>query len=142
MKLRIRDDSMRLRLAVSEVDAIGAGNAVTGRIRFPGGNQLIYSLRPDADCSSMTAGFDPAGSRLEVRLPMAAGRAWHADPLAIGMRAVLPMAEGAELTLLVEKDFACLDPGVEQDETDTFERPASGRPASGRPESGRPEFVQ
>jgi len=125
MKLRIRDDSLRLRLTVSEVDRIGSGQAVTGRTRFPGGSTLIYTLRPDAGCEEMTASFDPPAGVIEVCIPAADGRTWQADSAQVGLNARLRLADEATLALLIEKDFACLDPGVQEDQSDTFERPGT-----------------
>lgn len=123
MKLRIRDNSLRLRLTVPEVDAIADHRTVTASVTFPGGHALTYALRPDGTCQELEASFDPLRGRMEIRLPAAAGREWQADPQAISLRARLLLAGGDTLQLLVEKDFACLDPRLDEDQADAFARP-------------------
>ena len=54
MKLRILDNSIRLRLDRSEVARAGRGELVEGRTHFPGGRHLSYVLEigergPDAE---------------------------------------------------------------------------------------------
>ena len=44
MKLRIRGDSLRLRLTRSEVDAIGAAHSVSETMHLPDGSELGYTL--------------------------------------------------------------------------------------------------
>ena len=44
MKLRIRDNSIRLRLTRIEVDTVSAEGLVKARVSMPGGNGLDYPL--------------------------------------------------------------------------------------------------
>ena len=45
MKLRIRGNTLRLRLSRSEVDSVGQGKEVEESTSFPGGGKLQYVLR-------------------------------------------------------------------------------------------------
>jgi hypothetical protein len=49
MKLRILDDSIRLRLDRDEVEHLGAGGAVEGATRFPG-DSLSIPVEKDLEC--------------------------------------------------------------------------------------------
>ncbi len=53
MKLRIKGDSLRLRLTQGEVTALDTGGVVEEKVRFGGGAALIYRLR--RDCSGQRA---------------------------------------------------------------------------------------
>lgn len=55
MKLRLLDDSIRLRLSRSEVVAGGEGSIVEGRTRFPDGSKFTFALE------ALEKGAPPAG---------------------------------------------------------------------------------
>ncbi|MGB1699076.1 MAG: DUF7009 family protein, partial [Nannocystaceae bacterium] len=59
---------------------------------------------------------------LEVRAPLALVRQWN-DTERVGMERTWRQAEGAELRVLVEKDFSCLKPRDDGDDLDTFPNP-------------------
>lgn len=124
MKLRIRDNSIRLRLTRSEVDTVRATGVLRAAVRFPGGNAFHYAFE------SMPAGVTPTAvysdGELLVRVPESTIEAWaDSDEVSItGEQAIDPTEV---LRILVEKDFACLSPREGEDETDMFEHPEAGR---------------
>lgn len=120
MKLRIRDNSLRLRLMQGEVRQLRDEGRVAARAEFPTGGALVYvveaspaSVRPDAVLE---------GTAVTVRLPESMVRDW-ADSDAVSMRDELALDTGGRLTVLVEKDFACLAPRKGEDESDMFPNP-------------------
>ncbi len=116
MKLRIRGDSVRLRLKKSEVEAIGAGRSVVEQTRFPG-SVLIYRLDVTND-ESVSADFSQG--ELAIRLPRAAAANWA------GADEVSLLGDTGGLSVLVEKDFQCLAPGhhrPDEDDEDTYPHP-------------------
>lgn len=115
MKLRIRDDSVRLRLTRTEVDAFAAEGRVESRVRFAE-KTFVYALVHDASVARVAARFE--GDAITVYIPTSAARAW-ASSETVGIEA----ADGA-LRLLVEKDFACLKPREGEDDGDAFPHPA------------------
>jgi hypothetical protein len=125
VKLRIKGDSLRLRLTQGEVHSLALGERVEERTRFGSGQVLVYRLCDGGAAAAAEVSF--TGGVLEVRLPPAELRAWCAGEGAT-FEASLPHEEGV-LRLLVEKDFACLKPRVDEDESDHFPHPeaASGR---------------
>jgi hypothetical protein len=123
MKLRIRGDSLRLRLKRSEVEQLAAGNSVVETTRFPGA-EFCYRLDV-VDGDVCAASFD-AGT-LTVQLPSDAVRNW-ASGNEVSIHAEQSLARNT-LSILVEKDFACLAPGdhrEHEDDADTFPHPDAG----------------
>ena len=120
MKLRIRDNSVRLRLTQAEVEALRKEGLVSSRTRFPGGRSLIYEV--ESSPASVTPAAHFSENRLTIRLPETVVLAW-ATSQQVSMEGEQRLAEGEVLTLLVEKDFRCLAPR-DEDESDMFPNPA------------------
>jgi len=124
MKLRIRGDSIRLRLKVSEVSRIAAGERLTEKTHFPG-SVLTYCLEVSENRSIETTFSD---GNLIVRLPRPDVEEWAgSDQVSLVSEQELDGA-GA-LSLLIEKDFQCLEPGHHRDcadDEDTFPHPSAG----------------
>lgn len=117
MKLRIRGNSIRLRLTRGEVDQAGAGKSVRETVNFgPEGKSLGYVLEV-REHGPFTASFD--GEQIVVSVPMAETSEWAATDR-VGLE-----AESNGLRVLIEKDFACLSPRRGEDETDMFENPST-----------------
>jgi hypothetical protein len=62
---------------------------------------------------------------LTVRVPQLDIAGW-ADSDKISIAANQDLGDGEELTILVEKDFACLAPREGEDESDMFPNPRAG----------------
>jgi hypothetical protein len=125
MKLRIRGDSLRLRLTRSEVSELMAGKAVIERMRLGPGAVFEYRLATDAGTAAPRADLDKGA--LVVRLPVQTASDW-ANSETVGIEA--RQANGADqgLLILVEKDFPCLAPRPHEDDSDAFARPGSADP--------------
>lgn len=119
MKLRIRGDSLRLRLSQAEIARLRETGAVEDRIHF-GDRSLDYAL-VRADVVAPGARFD--GDRIEVAIPDGVARAW-ADSEQVGIEAEQALASGT-LRLLIEKDFKCLAPRAGEDDGDAFPNPGA-----------------
>ena len=121
MKLRIKGDSLRLRLTRGELDRFAREGTVEDRIRFGAGRALVYRLTRDARAQSPAASF--ADDTIEVRLPESQAREWcETDLVTVNGT---QRADGIELRIVVEKDFACLKPRADEDESDNFPHPAA-----------------
>jgi hypothetical protein len=123
MKLRIKGDSIRLRLSQGEVTKVAAGEAVEERTRFPGGVALVYRLRAAKEATQVGATF--AGGVVDVTMPKAMVAEW-AGTEQVSLSGDQALGDGGSLRLLVEKDFACLMPREGEDETDNFPHPKTG----------------
>lgn len=123
MKIRIRDNSIRLRLERSEVDLIRDMGVVSSHTGFPGGRRFTYSVE------SSPAGVSPAAhfsdNTVTVRLPETIVLAW-ATTEQVSIHGEQVLDDGEKLQILVEKDFACLAPREGENESDMFEHPEKG----------------
>ena len=123
MKLRVLDNSIRLRLTRGEVTAIGDDSVVRGRVRFTGNNTFVYMLesspttvRPEAHVSNNV---------LTVRVPQVDIRRWaRSEEISIQSEQLLD--DGDHLKILIEKDFHCLSPREGEDASDMFPPPETG----------------
>ncbi|MCL2723536.1 MAG: hypothetical protein FWD69_03775 [Polyangiaceae bacterium] len=125
MKLRIRGNSLRLRLTKSEVLRIGACERVEETISFGGASQsrLTYALIPSRDTKEPTAQFN--GSTVAVSVPEALARAW-ATGNEVGFEHSQAIGGGHSLKILVEKDWVCLTGRDNEDESDAYPHPHAG----------------
>lgn len=117
MKLRIRGNSLRLRLTRGEVVQLAADGACRETMQLAA-SALSYEVRTDLAAPQPLAVF--ADGLLCVTLPTAVVAAWaRTDSVSI---------RGADgpLSILVEKDFACLQPRDGEDESDMFPHPLQG----------------
>ena len=124
MKLRIRDNSIRLRMTQGEVADLRSSGVVSARTSFPGGRHLTYAvesspanIRPQAFLSEST---------LTVRLPETSVLAWSGSEQ-VSIAAEQPLDDGGQLDILVEKDFTCLAPREGEDESDMYPHPKAGQ---------------
>jgi len=118
MKLRIRGNSLRLRLGQSDLATLLERGAVEESVEFPGGSSLRYRLERST-APAPEAVF--AGDAIVVRFPAQAIAAWT-DPAEVAMVAECGAA-GRTLRLLVEKDYQCLAPRDDEDDGDLFPNP-------------------
>jgi hypothetical protein len=122
MKLRIRGDSVRLRLSQSETAQLAERGSVSDAIGFAAGNELEYRIEMAAVASIVTA-FD--GGRIVVTVPEPLLRTWL-EPAEVSISAELELEPGRRLRILIEKDFACLAPREGEDDSDSFPNPGAG----------------
>ena len=123
MKLRIRGDSIRYRLKIGEVQRLAAGESLIEKTHFPG-SILTYGLEVSGN-DAMEAQF--ADSRLVVRLPMIDVQKWAGSD-EVSLVSEQNLGEAGTLSLLIEKDFKCLEPGHHRDcaeDEDTFPHPGA-----------------
>jgi len=121
MKLRIRGDSIRLRLKRGEVDQIAEGASIVEETHFP---NAVLTFRLDiSENDDVSASFD--NGALVVSLPKSRVLDWAStDEVSLVAEQALPGA--GSLSLLIEKDFSCLEPGHHRDcgdDADTFPHP-------------------
>lgn len=115
MKLRILNDSIRLRLSQTEVDIFGEKGCVSAEIAF-GNNRLKYTVAALADTKDVTANF--ANNEIIVGIPSEMADKWM-DPTEVGFE----NKDQSQMRILVEKDFQCLHKRPGEDESDSFPNP-------------------
>ena len=120
MKLRIKGNSLRLRISQQEMAALLRNGEIEETIRFGSAADanLTYALRLAA--SPQDIGLDYRAQRVTILLSTAAATRWsRTDDVGIYGDSESGVA------LLVEKDYACLDGDDPQDE-DAFPNPKAG----------------
>ncbi len=123
MKLRVRDSSIRLRLTRSEVELVRTDGLVRGRVPFDGRNSFDYVL--ESSPATVKPEAHISNNVLTVRIPEAEILSWaNSDEVSISASQILD--GGDQLSILVEKDFACLSPREGEDEADMYPHPEAG----------------
>lgn len=120
MKLRIKGNSVRLRLMQSEVATFQKTGKVSEMIDF-GTNTLVYQIQKTEN-DTIKATFE--NQTITVFIPNETGQSW-ANSNQIGIEAALSL-EGKVLKILVEKDFKCLTDRPSEDESDAYPHPKEG----------------
>jgi len=120
MKLRIRGDSIRIRVSQLELSEIAERGRVHDTIHFGDGVGLTYLLESDAAARTPHARY--AADVISVVLPAATVRRW-ANSNQVSIEGEQALDGGETLRILVEKDFACLQPRPGEDESDMFPNP-------------------
>ncbi len=122
MKLRLRENSIRLRLLQSEVIQLHKTGNVSETIVFginPTEN-LTYSLRTSAEESEISAQI--IDNQIEVFLPLLMAEIWT-DSNEVGIYGVQKIRDLAVLKIIVEKDFVCVERPLDADNADAFPHP-------------------
>ena len=114
MKLRIKGNSIRVRLTKSEVEKICSGNTLEECTVF-GENIFKYELKQSNIVNELSAGFK--SDTITIFLPSSFIHDWNSNDT-VGFNTTTK--DG--LYILVEKDFKCLDETTE-DQSDNFENP-------------------
>lgn len=123
MKLRIRGNSLRLRLTRPEVAALADAGEVCERTEFGKDGELRYRLRSDAQAPRVTARF--ADAVIDVAVPAAIVSHWAASEQ-VSITSEQPTGGEGSLAVLIEKDFACLAERPGEDDSDAFPHPSAG----------------
>jgi hypothetical protein len=124
MKLRIKGASLRLRLTQGEIRALGEQGMIEERVPFAHA-QLVYRLKREAVAHEIGASF--RDGVVEIQIPEGAARQWCTTPL-VTLEREQPVP-GGTLRIVLEKDYACLAPRSDEDESDNYPHPdgASGK---------------
>lgn len=109
---------MRYRLTRAEVEAFCKTGNIEEETVFPSG-VFRYILRAEENLSEPTA--DLRAGAVTVSLPASAREGWLEDTR-VGYSNSADWNDPGALSILVEKDFACLDNTVE-DQSDNFPNP-------------------
>lgn len=121
MKLRIKGNSIRIRLTKTEVSTLAFTGYLEEETLF-GNNRFLYALQRVDKGNELTAVFEE--KKITMFVPAALTKDWP-DNNVVGFDANIPVAENKSLYLLLEKDFVCIDHSTE-DQSDNYENP--GKP--------------
>ncbi len=124
MKLRIKGNSLRLRISRSEVDRLFQRERLEESIQLAphAEAKLTYALEQATSVSVPTVRYTEG--EITVLLPAGLADSWCSTDL-VGIAERVSLGAFGSLELVIEKDFACLDRSEEENE-DTFENPHAG----------------
>ena len=124
MKLRIKGNSLRFRVARSELETLLKDGRVEEAICLGPEEEshLSYALEHNVRTKSVTVRFDPPA--LSVALPTSEVERW-VDSDRVGIYATLDLGPRGTLDLIIEKDFACLH-ATDEENRDAFPNPNFG----------------
>ncbi|QNI30359.1 hypothetical protein H7849_14390 [Alloacidobacterium dinghuense] len=124
MKLRIKGNSIRLRVSRSELDRFQNRERVEETIHFAPENdaKLTYALESARQTTPVSVRYEHQS--VIVTLSEDQSLAWG-KPDEIGIYTSVNIGEAGQLEVIVEKDFACLDRS-DEDNADTFTNPHAG----------------
>jgi hypothetical protein len=123
MKLRIKGSSLRLRLTQGEVRTLETAGEVAEQVHFGGAARLTYRLRTDTRNGQISASY--ADNVIDIRVPREMVLTWSRTD-----QVTLSHAQASgdeELRIVIEKDWNCLAPRSEEDESDNFPHPDPGK---------------
>jgi hypothetical protein len=121
MKIRIQGNSIRLRLLRSEVTRFVEEGRISETVHFASGDQAFftYALEHEAGAVGVEVRYKP--SEVVVILVESEARSW-AQTERVGIYATVRIGDHGDLTVAIEKDFACLDLS-DAENHDTFPNP-------------------
>jgi hypothetical protein len=122
MKLRIKGNSLRLRLLRSEVERLEHAGVVTDEIRFgvDTDQALKYSVAASDGVDVVTAQFND--NQILILVPESDAIDWTTTER-VGIEAMQDVGCDTELSILIEKDFECVGRADDPDKADSFPHP-------------------
>jgi hypothetical protein len=122
MKLRVKNNSVRLRLTQTEVVRLDQSGQVEEAVEFGAEphQRFVYRLESDAQTEIVRATI--SNNLITIFLPKKQADRWI-NTAQIGIETEQDIGGGKTLRLLIEKDFACLEPRGGDDDKDTFRHP-------------------
>jgi hypothetical protein len=115
MKLRIRGNSLRLRLTKTEVAKIAEQGLVEEKTDFGNGQVFVYAVATSIDFETVTAEFK--NGQVKVFIPLTIAEIWSTSE-EVGIS-----VQQNSLKIQIEKDFNCLTPRNAEEDADTFPHP-------------------
>ncbi|WP_297794772.1 hypothetical protein [uncultured Eudoraea sp.] len=118
MKIRILGNSVRFRLTRSEVDTLCTKGYIEDRTHFDS-QVFTYAVKMEAHAKKLSAQFKD--NTIILNLPLSLGENWHRNEQ-VGFNGHMEIDRKNALSLLLEKDFICLDERLE-DQSDNYPNP-------------------
>jgi hypothetical protein len=118
MKLRIKGNSIRIRLTKSEVDQFAKDGYIEEHTLLPNG-KLSYAVKKDSTANELSAII--SNQTVLMLMPELDATNW-VQTERVGYENNLTLPGGEKLYLLIEKDFKCLD-NTNEDQSDMYDNP-------------------
>jgi hypothetical protein len=120
MKLRLRENSIRLRLLQSEVKNLKEGGSVSEAIAFGKSQILVYRLQVSDKARAISASFQ--NDEITIEIPREIADDWI-NTAQVGLQTEQQIDDGKPLSVLIEKDFVCIERPADADNADAFPHP-------------------
>ena len=122
MKVRISNNSLRFRLKQPEVEVLSRQRYLAEIVEFgtQQNEQLHFILRVSDDNNFSV---DYEANKITISLAIQPAEQWFTTGL-VGIDERIDTSKGKSISILVEKDFACLD-GREEENEGTYPNPKS-----------------
>ncbi len=118
MKLRIKSNSLRIRLTKTEVSTLANNGYLEEHTHFFN-NRFVYALQAVDNITELSASLD--NNKITFLVPKTFTTDWPGNDV-VGIDTKMQVTANETLYLLLEKDFVCLDETTE-DQSDNFENP-------------------
>ena len=118
MKLRIKGNSLRIRLTKPEVGILAETGYLEEQTSFAG-NKLVYALLTVDSGNELSATL--VSNKITMFVPHELIKDWPQNNV-VGFTSNMAVSENEALHLLLEKDFACIDETMEN-QNDHYENP-------------------
>ena len=118
MKLRIKGNSLRIRLTRPEVGKLAETGYLEEQTLFAG-NKLVYALLSVDSGNELSATLDT--NKITMFVPHELIKDWPQNNI-VGFNSNMQVSENGTLYLLLEKDFVCIDETME-DQSDNYNNP-------------------
>ncbi|QWX83545.1 hypothetical protein H0I23_13960 [Cellulophaga sp. HaHaR_3_176] len=118
MKIRIKGNTIRYRLTKSEVETFCETGIFSEQTEF-GSTFFTYELKAKKDLKNLEA--DYVNNTVTIYFPEENTKNWATNSV-VGFNNLHTTKTGSELSILIEKDFVCMDETVE-DQSDNYPNP-------------------
>jgi hypothetical protein len=119
MKIRIKGNSIRIRLSKLEVKKLCNEKEISETTQFP--NSIFTYKLMAKDINELAA--DYLENVMYVYFPERETLTWY-DANLITYKGSMQLANGNNLSIIVEKDFVCLD-HTDEDQSDNYPNPST-----------------
>ena len=121
MKLRIKGNSLRLRVTPSDIEQLLRDGAIQEHVQFTANpkDRLTYEVISSPSEPAATVAY--RSGNITVTLPELHLKTWAGSD-DVGVYTDIALGDGQVLSVAIEKDFACLDLSDAENE-DTFPNP-------------------
>lgn len=118
MKIRIKGNSIRIRLTKTEVSTLCTNGYLQEKTSFIN-NSLIYALCVAENKNELSASFTE--NKITMFVPADFVKDWPVNDI-ITLDGTIPIGNEENLYLKLEKDFICID-HTDEDQSDNYENP-------------------
>jgi hypothetical protein len=131
MKLRIKGNSLRLRLGQSEVRRLAEEGSIEELTVFGPSRKQHFGYVLCSSSEELAVSARIADQRIVVCAPADIVQRWVTTDQ-VSIDALQHTGEGGELRILIEKDFECVDGAEDESQEDAFPNPLLSACAASR----------